>query len=87
MRTQASTQIDLSFQTPNPEAASKRNDYSTLELKCARTQRWQAQILELLNVCICCVHNGEWRQSLAAAQAKQLQLYSESSHDKVINIM
>lgn len=62
----------------------KRCDYSSLELKCARTQRWQAHILELLNACVCAVNNGEWRQALAAAQAKQLQLYGDNSHDKVI---
>lgn len=60
----------------------KRFDYS-LELKCVRTQRWQAHILELLNGCVCAVNNGDWRQSLATAQTKQLQLYGDNSHDKV----
>lgn len=61
----------------------KRCDYSSLELKCARTQRWQAHILELLNACVCAVNSGEWRQALAAAQTKQLQLYGDNPHDKV----
>ncbi|KAI1730707.1 maestro heat-like repeat-containing protein family member 2A [Ditylenchus destructor] len=57
-------------------------DYSTLELRCARNQRWQAHCLDLLNACICVVNNGEWRQAIAAAQAQQLKLYNDNSHDK-----
>jgi hypothetical protein len=54
-----------------------------VELKNARNQRWQAHVLDLLNACICVVNTGEWRQSLAAAQGKQLQLYSQYPADKV----
>lgn len=82
-RTRTSMQTETISETTCSVLKPIRNDYSTLELKCARSQRWQAQILELLNVCICCVNNGDWRQNLAAAQGKQLQLYGESSHDKV----
>uniref|UniRef100_A0A915CVK4 Huntingtin n=1 Tax=Ditylenchus dipsaci TaxID=166011 RepID=A0A915CVK4_9BILA len=78
-----STRTEPTGQQPRfGQKKSRSADYSTLELRCARSLRWQADILELMNSCICVVNSGEWRQALAAAQAKQLQLYNDNSHDK-----
>lgn len=64
----------------------RRVNYASMELKCARTQRWQAHILEFLNACVCAENDGEWRRSLAAAMSEQFHMYSECAHDKVCSI-
>ena len=64
------------------EPSSPTSDYTTVALKCAKTQRWQAAILDVLDSCIQTVIEGEWREKLAAAMSQQLRLYLNQPQDR-----
>ncbi|CAJ0927248.1 unnamed protein product, partial [Mesorhabditis belari] len=52
------------------------------EAKWRRVSRWNEAVLEFLAVTVLSVNDGEWRQEVAAAFGKQLELYKEMQHEK-----
>ncbi|VDK72692.1 unnamed protein product [Onchocerca ochengi] len=52
------------------------------ELRLARIARWHAHILDLLDLCVKNVNDGEWRCALAAAMGKQFNLYGDAPEEK-----
>lgn len=53
------------------------------ELRLARIARWHAHVLDLLDLCVRNVNDGEWRCALAAAMGKQFNLYGDAPEEKV----
>uniref|UniRef100_A0A183BMV1 PCI domain-containing protein n=1 Tax=Globodera pallida TaxID=36090 RepID=A0A183BMV1_GLOPA len=56
-----------------------KDEYVHIEFRSIRAQRWQAAVLEMLCTLIEAVDDQEWRESLAAIQAKQLGLFSSTT--------
>ncbi|CAB3408544.1 unnamed protein product [Caenorhabditis bovis] len=52
------------------------------ELRGRKIARWHEACLEWLAMCISAVVQGEWRQEIAAAMGKQLDMYKEMSDEK-----
>ncbi|VDM94933.1 unnamed protein product [Thelazia callipaeda] len=60
----------------------EKEDGDVCELRLARVARWHAHVLDLLEHCIKNVNDGEWRCALAAAMAKQFDLYNDAPEEK-----
>ncbi|CAI5439279.1 unnamed protein product [Caenorhabditis angaria] len=52
------------------------------ELRGRKIARWHEACLEWLGLCISSVPEGEWRQEIAAAMGKQLDMYKEMADEK-----
>uniref|UniRef100_A0A915PME6 HEAT repeat protein n=1 Tax=Setaria digitata TaxID=48799 RepID=A0A915PME6_9BILA len=66
--------------TLNNTMEGGRNDIC--ELRLARIARWHAHVLDLLDLCLRNVNDGEWRCTLAAAMGKQFNLYTDIPEEK-----
>ncbi|CAG9530361.1 unnamed protein product [Cercopithifilaria johnstoni] len=55
---------------------------AVFELRLTRIARWHAHILDLLDLCVKNVNDGEWRCALAAAMGKQFNLYGNAPEEK-----
>lgn len=52
------------------------------ELRGRKIARWHEACLDWLSLCVSAVPEGDWRQDLAAAMGKQLDMYKELSDEK-----
>ncbi|EFO84874.1 hypothetical protein CRE_03773 [Caenorhabditis remanei] len=57
-------------------------DSAPAELRGRKIARWHEACLDWLSLCISAIPEGEWRQDLAAAMGKQLDMYKELSDEK-----
>uniref|UniRef100_A0A914H3L8 Non-specific serine/threonine protein kinase n=1 Tax=Globodera rostochiensis TaxID=31243 RepID=A0A914H3L8_GLORO len=75
----------LDFPKSPPASSSPptgaKDEYVHTEFRSIRAQRWQAAVLEMLCTLIEAVDDQEWRESLAAIQAKQLGLFSSTMQE------
>ncbi|CAJ0578383.1 unnamed protein product, partial [Mesorhabditis spiculigera] len=55
---------------------------SSGEARWRRVGRWHDTVLDLLSATVSIVNEGEWRQEVAAAFGKQLDLYKDQQHEK-----
>lgn len=77
--------LEISFfhtDSPASRESPPESDYKTVELKCAKTQRWQTAILDVLDSALQTVIDGDWREKLAAALTQQLRLYVNQPQDR-----
>ncbi|EGT33401.1 hypothetical protein CAEBREN_04895 [Caenorhabditis brenneri] len=58
------------------------SDSAPAELRGRKIARWHEACLDWLSHCISAVPDGDWRQDLAAAMGKQLDMYKELSDEK-----
>ncbi|KAL3109999.1 hypothetical protein niasHT_017372 [Heterodera trifolii] len=71
--------VDFPPKSPPPATGGAKEEYAHTEFRSIRAQRWQAAVLEMLCKLIAAVDDQEWREALAAIQAKQLGLFTASA--------
>lgn len=76
----------ISFKVKSSELTSTARSAESLnagEVRWKRVGRWHDEVLALLSKMVASVSEGEWRQEVAAALGKQLDLYKDMPSEKV----
>ncbi|KAK6107053.1 hypothetical protein QQG55_26690 [Brugia pahangi] len=74
--------VTLKSLSPPLNSTMEGGNSAVCELRLARIARWHAHILDLLDLCVRNVNDGEWRCAFAAAMGKQFNLYSDAPEEK-----